>query len=113
MQHHAPVTPTVDTAVNESFGRAVALRRVRAGLTQEQMALAIGLSRTSIANIEGGRQQVLLHHAFAISRVLGASLDELVGRAEVPLEPRKAVVIEEMEDDLGAWTRSVLGAPNR
>ena len=71
-----------DDRVHERFGTNVRIRRLRAGLTQDQLASTIGLSRTSVANIEQGRQQVLLHHAWAIARALGAeSIDELVGLA--------------------------------
>lgn len=45
--------------------------------TQLQLAGQVGLSRESIANIEGGRQQVLLHHALDIARALGVTLAEL------------------------------------
>ena len=35
-----------------------------------QLAAEIGISRASLANIEAGRQQVLLHHLFAIADAL-------------------------------------------
>ncbi len=45
------------------------IRRYRAGThrTQAQLASQIGISRASLANIEAGRQQVLLHHLYAIA----------------------------------------------
>lgn len=54
----------------KDFGRLVRDHRRRLGLTQDQLGELIGLSRTSITNIEKGRQKVLLHQIFA----LGASL---------------------------------------
>ena len=49
------------------------IRRYRAGVprTQAQLAAEIGISRPSLANIEAGRQQVLLHHLYAIADALG------------------------------------------
>lgn len=48
------------------------IRRYRAGAhrTQAQLAVEIGISRASLANIEAGRQQVLLHHLYAIADAL-------------------------------------------
>ena len=54
-----------------SLGLAVAERRRRLGLTQSQVASAIGLTRAALANIESGRQSVLLHHLYRLAAVLG------------------------------------------
>ncbi len=51
------------------------IRRYREGThrTQAQLAAEIGISRASLANIEAGRQQVLLHHLYAIANALDLS----------------------------------------
>ena len=56
------------------------IRRLREGrLTQAQLASAIGISRASLANIEAGRQQVLVHYLFAIAEELNLeTLDRLL-----------------------------------
>lgn len=41
--------------------------REKANLTQKMLAGAIGLSRAAIANIESGRQQILLHTLYDIA----------------------------------------------
>ena len=48
------------------------IRRYRNGAhrTQEQVAAETGMSRASLANIEAGRQQVLVHHLYAIAAAL-------------------------------------------
>lgn len=56
-----------------AFGDAMALRRDQLKMTQAQLASRVGLSRASIANIERGRQNVLLHHACDIASALGLS----------------------------------------
>ena len=43
------------------IGRRVRLARERLGLTQDYLAIQIMLSRTSVTNIEKGRQKVLAH----------------------------------------------------
>jgi transcriptional regulator with XRE-family HTH domain len=47
-----------------------ALRKMR-GMTQQQVSDATGLSRTSITNIESGRQTVTLENLMKIARALG------------------------------------------
>lgn len=66
-------------AFTTRFGENLRALRVSNGLTQDQLAMAIGLSRASVANIESGRQQVSLRHAFAMARALApVSIDDLV-----------------------------------
>ncbi len=52
------------------LGRLVRAHRTRLQLTQETLAERIGLSRTSITNIEKGRQKILIHQLFALAEAL-------------------------------------------
>lgn len=66
-------------AVYAQLGRAMAARRTSLGLTQQEIADRIGVSRASIANVERGRQKVLLHQVYALARVLALkSITDLV-----------------------------------
>ena len=56
--------------VYETFGAQVRERRDAMGLTQLQLSALIGLTRGSVANIEAGRQSVLLHQFLAIAAAL-------------------------------------------
>lgn len=68
-----------------SLGLAVAARRRSLGLTQAQVASAIGLTRAALANIESGRQGVLLHHLYRLVAVLGLeSIIQLAPSTFVP-----------------------------
>ena len=59
--------------INVAFGKAVARRREELELTQAQLAGHAGISRASIANIEKGRQNVLLHHIYDLADALKMS----------------------------------------
>jgi transcriptional regulator with XRE-family HTH domain len=59
-----------------SIGRNVRRERQRLKWSQEQLAVRIGLLRTSIANIEAGKQRVPLHTICEIA----AALDIMPGR---------------------------------
>jgi putative transcriptional regulator len=51
--------------------------RESAGMTQAELARRIGVTRQTLIAIEQGRYSPTLELAFQISRVFGASLDEL------------------------------------
>jgi transcriptional regulator with XRE-family HTH domain len=57
-------------AIYKAFGRAVATRRRELDLTQSELAARVGMSRASVANIESGRQSVLLHHVYGLAEAL-------------------------------------------
>jgi DNA-binding XRE family transcriptional regulator len=52
------------------FGQAVADARYAIGMTQQELADKLKYSRGSIANIEGGRQRILLTDVFDFAKVL-------------------------------------------
>jgi transcriptional regulator with XRE-family HTH domain len=56
--------------IYKAFGKAVAARRRTLGWTQSDLAGRVGMSRASVANIESGRQSVLLHHVYALASAL-------------------------------------------
>lgn len=56
--------------IYKTFGSAVSTRRKALGLTQAKLASKVKISRASIANIESGRQNILLHHVYALAAAL-------------------------------------------
>jgi transcriptional regulator with XRE-family HTH domain len=61
-----------------AFGKLVRLHRVNRGFTQEKLGQLVGLSRTSITNIEKGRQHIALDQLFAIADVLKVRPESLL-----------------------------------
>ena len=47
-------------------------------MTQATLANALGISRTSVANLESGRQQMLLYRLYKLAHLLGCSLHEII-----------------------------------
>ena len=60
------------------LGRRIASSRKEKKFTQSRLADLVGLSRTSITNIELGRQQVAVHLLVDLAIQLDVSLGELV-----------------------------------
>lgn len=72
------------------LGKRVRLLRERASLTQDELARGVGLTRTSVTNIEGGRQKVLLHTLYDIAEALGVPPEALL--PTVSEEPTEEIV---------------------
>lgn len=94
-----------EQSIYRELGRAVATRRKMVGLTQAEVAKEVGISRASIANIESGRQKVLLHQVYGLMKALDLkAITELV--PAVP--PRKPSA--DAEERLSTWGATVSDA---
>ena len=94
-----------------SFGELVRKHRARLCLTQEGLGDKIGLSRTSITNIEKGRQHVALHQLFALARALKVPATALLPRDErMPVsEWMSSKLPAGTTKDVAAWANQILG----
>jgi len=68
----------LDESIYAVLASRVRLRRAELGMSQQQTAVLSGLTRSSIASIETGRQSVLVHHLYALARALDLSPQELL-----------------------------------
>ena len=69
-------------------------------ITQEKLAALAGLSRSSLVNIEAGRQRLLVYHLFQIAKALELTPSELLA----PLEPGLAAMPEfDVEGEDAGW----------
>lgn len=75
---------TVERLYKE-FGRVLRDRRKNAHLTQQELADRVGLSRTSITNIELGRQHTPLHFLYSLASAVGTLPDQLLPAREFAL----------------------------
>ena len=92
--------------VNESelhrlVGDTIRKRRKLAGMTQTELAEKVGLLRTSITNIEAGRQRAPLHVLYNICVAVGIEVREVLptnaealqqGMVEVEVDGKKKSV---------------------
>lgn len=71
---------------NIRLGRRIAERRAIAGLTQIELAKLIRRGRTTLANIEVGKQGVSAQLLHEIADALGVRADDILGRRvdEIP-----------------------------
>jgi transcriptional regulator with XRE-family HTH domain len=66
------------TRLYQHIGKEIRRLREEAGMSQSQLADAIGHLRASVANIEAGRQKTPLHVLYAISEALETDLKAML-----------------------------------
>jgi transcriptional regulator with XRE-family HTH domain len=65
----------------EELGKAIRTRREALGLTQAELGARIELSRTSVTNLECGRQRLLIDQFCKLAEVLGCDREALLSAA--------------------------------
>lgn len=93
------------------FGKLVRGYRKRSNLTQDELAERVGLSRTSITNIEQGRQKVLLHHVFLLAESLGVGPGALLPSARThPVPELEQKIPADLTGAEKNWVRRVMAS---
>lgn len=95
--------------IYKQIGELVRVKRELYALTQDELATRVGLTRTSITNIEKGRQRVQVHTLYAIADALRSSPFEFL---PVPksLPEIDVHLPKELNPKEQVWVRSVLSS---
>ena len=73
------------------LGKLVQRKRKELEFTQSELATKLGMSRASLANIETGRQKVLVHHLYKFAEVLKLKPSDFLPTYQ---EPEKETLTE-------------------
>ncbi len=93
----------------EDFGKGLARVRRKTKISQEVLGARVGLSRTSIVNVEKGRQRVPLHMLMSFADALGVAPDELLPvRATTVVEGSVPKSIEDMDEGTQAFVMRLI-----
>src|SRR5438093_13360933 len=84
-----------DDALYREVGIRLRQLRESVGMTQADVAIRVGLERTSVTNIEAGKQKTPLHIIYRVASTLGVDLSKLLP------------TIEELRKSLGGETVKV------
>ncbi len=71
LQAHAAPEELSDRAISLLVGKGIRERRTKLKWTQDVLADAIGMNRTSVVNIETGKQAVTLGTLYRVAHALG------------------------------------------
>lgn len=93
-----------------ALGKRIKVARVARRLTQEQLARSLQLTRTSITNIEAGKQPVAAHHLAALCRSLGVSADALLSSSDITPMPQLEAKIRDLpiDDAKREWVKRIV-----
>lgn len=98
-RHCDGVTPAETDRFYVDFGRRVRAAREQSSLTQQALADALGLTRSSVANIEAGRQRALLHMTAAVAAATGVpAADLLPGQRSLTAPPSLRRDLDRLSD---------------
>jgi transcriptional regulator with XRE-family HTH domain len=78
----------------EHFGQRVRAARIQHGMNQQALGHRVGLNRSSISNVEKGRQRVQLHMLLEFAAALGVKPDELLPDLKAVSDPLNRVPTE-------------------
>ena len=67
-----------EESINKAFGVRLGAERRRSLLTQEDLARRVGIGRTTVANIERGRQSVSVPLLYRLASALGVAPESLL-----------------------------------
>lgn len=107
---NAPLTDHAE--LYQAVGRRVRQAREGRRMTQEALAKRIKMTRTSITNIERGRQKLLLHTLMDIASALSVEPSVLLpARSSASEEQIEAALPEALSPKAREWIRSLV-TPN-
>jgi transcriptional regulator with XRE-family HTH domain len=95
------------------LGRRIRVVRESRGLTQEALASLISLTRTSITNIEKGRQKLLVHTLIDIAVALKATPESLLPQSQFSSEERIEELIKDNSSNEQDWIKAIVNAAHK
>lgn len=98
------------------IGRHIRNAREKATWTQSDLAEAIGLSRTSVTNIERGRQPILVHTLYVVALALNIPVSQFLPKLNSPITDLNTLA-EQVPDDTmhheRKWIETLVNKPKR
>ncbi len=101
----------VDEGASVRLARNLAQLRHSRSLTQDAVARAAGLPRSTIANLESGEGNPSLAVLVKVSNALGAPVDELLSAPRVRIRCWKAAEVAEQRAGNGLFIRPLVPEP--
>lgn len=89
-------------------GKSIKSARDKKGMSQHKLANAVKLTRTSITNIEKGRQKILLDTLWQIASILEVTIMEFIPNPQDIQVSLEAKLPENVSQDERAWIKEVV-----
>lgn len=109
------MTPEQQQDFYQSLGSRIRQAREDRGFTQEGLAHRLDLTRTSITNIEKGRQKLLLHTFAKLVDVLEVDPERLLPSTDPPSSPHNTLpnldeLLKDHSEQEQAWIKAALSS---
>ena len=91
--------------IYENLGGKIRQARAERAMNQAELARRVGLSRTSITNVELGRQGLAVHQLFEFAEALGVQAVQLLPEKLVEKHEKE----RELPADVIAWVEALKG----
>lgn len=72
----------------KAIGKRIKIARIKADMTQERLAEAVGLSPTHLSNIETGTTRVSLNAIVSLANALSVTVDDLLCDSVIQSKPQ-------------------------
>lgn len=96
------------------IGRRIQQFRTERHLSQDELARMVGISRTSVVNIEKGRQRLPIHTLWEIAGALHVDPHALLPGAEAATHATALSAVQTLEDvppEAQPWLTEIIGQP--
>lgn len=93
----------------EALGTKIRQARIERNFSQGEMARVVGLSRTSITNIERGRQPVQAHVLVQIAETLNVNLSTLLTIERSQSDKDTKEDLKKFEPSIREWVEGIIG----
>ncbi len=101
----------------ERIGKEIKHFREQLNLTQSDLAERIGVTRTSISNLESGRQRVPIDTLFAICEVLRIEPRDILPTIEEARKMQRGFNVDEIKENFDTqsadWILKLIGDPTK
>jgi len=100
--------PQLDiSTLYQLIGRNINRARVNSELTQEELANLTNISRTSITNIEKGRQKLPIHTLYSIAATLEVDVVSLLPKLDLA-KSIKYIIPNDLSNEEESWLVSLV-----
>ena len=93
----------------EALGEKIRQTRDKRNISQGTMAQAVGLSRTSITNIEKGRQPIQVHVLVKIAETLNVNLNAFLATEQSQDQKDKKTNLKKFDRPVREWVADIIG----
>lgn len=100
--------PSSTDTVYRALGACISRGRRAAGMTQEELARRLNLTRTSIVNIEKGNQRLLVHTLLELAKIINVTSTQILMEIDWSTDSDVDIIPKNLEPKAENWIRNAV-----